>query len=150
MLTHLCHIDVTCWLFVAGVSAAHTQKWEAHFCCCSKASWQFHHSVLMCHCTSIKEISYASHYLHQNLTWVRNIMQYMLCSGACLLFDLANTWEAFYKLIIPHCIHNVLKEIIKMPTQRNKCNVLTSSLKMRVWKTLGAVGTWKLQRRAAS
>lgn len=79
-----------------------------------------------------------------------NITQYMLCSGACLLFDLANTWEAFYKLIIPHCINNVLKEMIKMPTQSNKSNVSTSSLTMHVWKTLGADGTWKLQRCAAS
>lgn len=62
----------------------------------------------------------------------KNIMQYMLCSGACLLFDLANTWEAFYKLIIPQCIHNVLKKIIKMPTQGSKINILTSSLNVRL------------------
>lgn len=80
----------------------------------------------------------------------KNIMQYLLCSGACLLFDLANTWEAFYKWIISHRIHNVLIEIIKMPAQGHKSKVLTSKLKMSVWKTLGAVGTWKLQRRAAS
>lgn len=46
--------------------STHAQKWEAHFRCCSEA--RFHHSVLMCHCTPIKEISYASHCLHQNLT----------------------------------------------------------------------------------
>lgn len=80
----------------------------------------------------------------------KNIVQYMFCSGACLLFDLANTWEAFYELIIPQCIHNVLKEIIKMPTQCNKGNVLTISLNIQVRKTVGAVGTWKLQRCAAS
>lgn len=110
------------------------------FCRCSEASSQFHHPVLMCHCTSIKEISYASHYLHQNLTRVRT------SCGTCsrLLFDLANTWEAFYKWIVPRCIHNVLKEIVKTPTRRNKINALTSGLKMSAWETLGAVGTRKL------
>lgn len=34
----------------------------------------------------------------------------MLFSGARLLFDLANTWEAFYKWISPlRFIHNVQK-----------------------------------------
>lgn len=73
----------------------------------------------------------------------RNIRQYTLCSGARLLFDLANTWEAFYKLIIPRCIHNVRKEVIKTPTQCNKNDALTSSLSGLTWQTVGAVGTWK-------
>lgn len=30
MLTHLCHIDVTCRLFVARALAAQIQKWETH------------------------------------------------------------------------------------------------------------------------
>lgn len=82
----------------------------------------------------------------------RDTRQYALCSGARLLFDLANTWEAFYKLIIPHCIHNVRKEIIKTPTRCNKKkkknDALTSSLNRLTWQTVGAVGTWKLRSRA--